>query len=77
MVSLVVYIGLFLKPASIGDIGLNPDDGFDAALLAGHVELDGSVHRAMIRQSKSRHAIVFRKLNHIFDLREAVKQGIV
>jgi len=77
VVAFVVDMGFFLKPGSVCDICFNSDYRLDAVLHTGHIELYGSVHCAMVGQSYCGHTILFRELDHILDLGEAVKERVV
>src|SRR3989344_4265785 len=77
MVSFIVYLRFFLKTASVGDVGLNSDDGIYIVFLAGHIEFYGSVHCAMVSQGKGSHAFFLCEFDHVFDLGEAVKERVM
>ena len=58
-------------------VGFQADDGFDAGGLGGVVKFDHTEHGAVIGQRQGGHTQIRGMLDHLFQIGEAVKQGIL
>ncbi len=59
-----------------GDVGLDADDGLDAALAGSLVEVDGAIEGAMVGHRDRLHAEFLHPVEEGADLRHAVEQGV-
>ena len=73
VIDLMALVGELVE----GNVKLTADDGLDVVIFTGLVELDGSVHGAMIRDRDGRRALFNRFFNVFFRLRKAIQNGIV
>jgi len=72
-----VQPGIPVGHAAGREVGFQPDDGADALLDGGIVELDHPVHGAVIGDCHRRHAQVFYPLDEPANIAEAIQQGIL
>ena len=63
--------------AVVDEVGLEPDDRFDAVLLAGLVELDRAVHHAVVGEPQRRLPQLGGPCRHRVDLAGAVEQRVL
>ena len=68
--------GLLVEAGVRGHIDLAADDGIDASLFGGPVEVDDTVHDAVVRDGGAVHAQLFYTGDVFFDFIGAVQEGV-
>ncbi len=74
VVGVPVHLGLPVQAAAGRDVGLEAQDRLDPGLPARLVEVDGAVHRAVVRQGQGRHLQLGGPGDHRVDATGAVEQ---
>ena len=69
--------GEAVAPAARGHVQLTPDDGLDARLQAGGVELHHAVHSAVVRDRQGRHPQLTGAPDQGLDSAHAVQQAVL
>ncbi len=71
-----VLLGVMFLHRAGRQVGFQPDDGLDAGLLGGVVELDHAEHGAVVGDGQGRHVHLLGALDQLLDVREAIQQGV-
>ena len=67
---------LLVEPAAVGHVDFTADDGFDAGLFAGRVEVDDSVERPVIGDCQGVHAQIAGPGNQFRDTTDPVEHAV-
>ena len=73
---LFVLLGVVLLDGAGCQVGFQPDDGLDAGLSGGVVELDHTEHGAVVGDGDARHAHCVGAFDQFVDVAESVEQGV-
>ena len=73
---MLVQLGVAVRHAARGEVGFEPDDGFDSGSPGGVVELDRAEHGAVVGQGDGIHPHGLGSRDELLDIAEAVQQGV-
>ncbi len=68
----ISFVCVLAEAVAGSDIGFDTNDRFDASLFGFFIKLDRAIERAVVGESNSIHAELFRAVYKIIDFRETV-----
>ena len=75
MIWTAIEAGITVGHAAARQVTFHADDGFDAGVAAGTVEVEDAEHHAMIGNAQRGHFQFFGARHQVFDAALAIKQG--